>query len=127
MALIRVALACILALPLLAAPCTGNPADCAEVTFNLDGAERLYVYHVPQSSSCPSFNLPVVLHLHGGTGNATSGRGDTEYANGDKNCYVLVWPQAVIFPAGGVWNAGDCIGLPPSSAGRRCFAKSNAE
>jgi polyhydroxybutyrate depolymerase len=102
-------------LPAGAAPCSGVPADCVEVRFTVDGNERLYQYHVPQGASCPAFHQPVVLFLHGGGGNATHTRTSMGYASSDRNCYLLVFPQAVQFPSGGIWTPGNCIGLPPSS------------
>lgn len=101
-----------------AAPCTGSPSDCVEVQLTVDGRERLYQYHVPQGASCPSFNLPVVMFLHGGGGRADGARGELGYASSDRNCHLLVFPEAVVFPTGGLWNPGDCIGLPASSGYR---------
>jgi len=106
------------ALPANAANCSGSPADCVEVRFTVDGLERLYQYHVPQGPTCPSFQLPVVMFLHGGGGNATHTRESMGYASSDKNCYLLVFPQAVQFPAGGIWTPGNCIGIPASSGYR---------
>jgi poly(3-hydroxybutyrate) depolymerase len=98
-----------------AAPCTGLSNDCTEVRLVVDNRPRMYEYHVPQGAGCPSNNLPVVMFLHGGSGSAQGARNDIGYANADRNCYLVVVPEAVIFQAGGIWNAGDCLGLPPGS------------
>jgi poly(3-hydroxybutyrate) depolymerase len=98
-----------------AADCTGSPADCTQVSITVDGHSRIYQYHLPQGSSCGTTGLPVVLFLHGGNGSANGIRQELGYGSSDRNCFIYVFPEGARGMGGGVWNAGDCIGLPQGS------------
>jgi len=97
------------------AECTGRATDCTQVALTVDGHERIYQYHLPQGSSCGTANLPVVLLLHGGNGTANSVRQELGYESSDRNCFIYVFPEGFRRNEGGVWNSGDCIGLPQGS------------
>lgn len=98
-----------------AADCTGLPADCTQVALTVDSRSRIYQYHLPQGSSCENTRLPVVLFLHGGNGTANAIRQSVGYASSDRNCFIYVFPEGARAEGGGVWNSGDCRGLPQGS------------
>jgi polyhydroxybutyrate depolymerase len=98
-----------------AADCTGVPAGCTEVSLTVDGRSRIYQYHLPQGSSCATTSLPVVLFLHGGNGTASAIRQALGYGSSDRNCFIYVFPEGARGAGGGVWNSGDCLGLPQGS------------
>jgi len=97
------------------ADCNGSAADCTEVSLSVDGRSRIYQYHLPQGSSCAKTNLPVVLFLHGGNGTANGIRQSLGYGSSDRNCFIYVFPEGARGTGGGVWNSGDCLGLPQGS------------
>jgi len=89
-------------------------AGFVEVRLTVDGRERLYQYHLPPAS-CGA-NLPLVMFLHGGGGNANGTRLNVGDESSDRNCYIQAFPEGVRLPSGGaVWTPGDCLGLPSQS------------
>jgi polyhydroxybutyrate depolymerase len=80
----------------------------------VDGMERRYFVYFPEN--CKEKNLPLMMVLHGGMGNAVSiekRTGMDEVA--DSGPFIVVYPDGV----GGhkemknrrTWNAGDCCGI----------------
>jgi hypothetical protein len=93
----------------------GAPTGCKQVGLTVDGRSRIYQYHLPQGSSCAKTSLPVVLLLHGGNGTANGMRQSVGFGSSDKNCFIYVFPEGARGEEGGVWNSGDCLGLPQGS------------
>ncbi|HZZ72907.1 MAG TPA: PHB depolymerase family esterase [Pirellulales bacterium] len=76
-----------------------------------DKLTRTYELHLP-----PSYDgktpLPVVLNLHGGGGNATAHRRQTQMdVAADKYGFIVVYPEGTAFLGRMyTWNAGSCCG-----------------
>ncbi|WP_010581732.1 alpha/beta hydrolase family esterase [Schlesneria paludicola] len=78
-------------------------------SLNHDGRTRTYEVHLPSQYDAKT-PLPVVVNLHGGGGNATAHRKQTQMdACADKNGFLVVYPEGT--SGGGrfyTWNAGLC-------------------
>lgn len=82
------------------------------VALDWGGQRRPFIVHLPKGEA--KENLPVVLVLHGGGGNAENMRsmtGMNEVA--DKHGFLAVYPEGFGSPLMDrmrTWNAGDCCG-----------------
>ncbi len=77
-------------------------------TLNYDGIDRTYLLHVPSSYDGLSA-VPLVLALHGYTGNGAGFQSQTGFSNkADANNFIVVYPEGTGSPRG--WNAGNCCG-----------------
>lgn len=98
---------------------SGSPAQVGpaleagdhEFSLDHDGAERLYVVHVPPGLVGPP--AAVVLSLHGGGGSATQHKDDAQLDGvADREGFVAVYPEGVGVGSLHTWNAGSfCCGL----------------
>ncbi|MGD9721410.1 MAG: PHB depolymerase family esterase [Pirellulales bacterium] len=72
----------------------------AERSINVDGRERTYRIFLPQRVSNPA---PVVLCLHGGSGNAAQMERYSQFDDvAERQGFIVVYPESV----GGNWNDG---------------------
>lgn len=73
--------------------------------FEVDGVGRAYNVRLPSAVESSGRKLPLVLLLHGFSGNATSIEGYSGFgALADKEGFILVTPEGLGSPAG--WNCG---------------------
>lgn len=90
--------------------CTGllpQPLD-NEWTLEVDGRERTFFVHVPESYD-PAVRTPLVLNFHGFSSNASQQQLLTLMPEkSDAEGFVVVHPEGVGLPQG--WNAGVCCG-----------------
>jgi len=95
--------------------CATTEAD----TLIHDGLIRTYQVHTPTGYS-KEVPLPVVMYLHGGSGNATSAVADGIPSFADKHNFILVAPEGTgeidrgVLRAswnGGKWAGGQCCGV----------------
>lgn len=88
-------------------------AGYASHSLEFNGAERGVYVHVPENLAGKA-DLPVVLVLHGGGGNALGMRDMTGMDSvADKNGFIAVYPEGNASPFIGrlrTWNGGACCG-----------------
>lgn len=90
-------------------------AAAADFTHNINvkGATRSFIVHVPDSLKDKK-NLPLVIVMHGGGGEAEGIRRQTGMdAVADRNGFIVVYPEGTGGPAFKnmrTWNAGLCCG-----------------
>lgn len=88
--------------------CTQQLIEDKSIT--VDGLERKYDVFLPSDHDI-SENLPVIINLHGTTGNKTLERTLTEFVPiAEENKIVMVWPQGNVLPTCNIgpqnrWNA----------------------
>jgi polyhydroxybutyrate depolymerase len=90
---------------------TGGATGNSTHTLEFGGRTRTYEVHIPRGHDGKS-PLPVVLNLHGGGGNATVHRRQSQMdAAADRDGYIVVYPEGTS-GAGRfyTWNAGLCCG-----------------
>lgn len=85
--------------------------ESGEYTFEID--DRPYLIYVPKSYD--KTPMPLVINLHGGGGDISAARKQTQMeSNAEKNDYLVVFPQGSGRTLGqktlGTWNAGECCG-----------------
>lgn len=90
-----------------------RPAQADEgVALEWAGERRPFIVHFPAGRK--GKDLPVVLVLHGGGGNAENMRAMTGMNDvADKHGFIAVYPEGFGSPVIGrmrTWNAGDCCG-----------------
>jgi polyhydroxybutyrate depolymerase len=82
------------------------------VALDWGGQRRPFIVHLPKGQA--KENLPVVLVLHGGGGNAENMRSMTGMNDvADKHGFLAVYPEGFGSPLMDrmrTWNAGDCCG-----------------
>ncbi|MCC7037182.1 MAG: dienelactone hydrolase family protein [Alphaproteobacteria bacterium] len=82
------------------------------VALDWGGQHRPFIVHLPQDA--PKENLPVVLVLHGGGGNAENMRTMTGMNDvADRHGFIAVYPEGYGSPLMDrirTWNAGVCCG-----------------
>jgi len=77
-------------------------------TLNYDSIDRTYLLHVPPSYDGLSA-VPLVVALHGYTGNGPGFQSETGFSNkADLNNFIVVYPEGTGSPRS--WNAGNCCG-----------------
>ncbi|MDE2335763.1 MAG: hypothetical protein KGL10_00455, partial [Alphaproteobacteria bacterium] len=91
-----------------------SAARAADFTGHVavQGRDRTYLVHIPDNVSGHK-NLPVVIMLHGGGGNAAQFAEQTGMnAVADKNGFIAVYPEGTKAMLGNfrTWNAGRCCG-----------------
>ncbi len=90
-----------------------QPAQADDgVALEWAGKDRPFIVHLPQGGATE--NLPVVLVLHGGGGNAENMRQMTGMNSlADKHGFIAVYPEGYPSPLVShirTWNAGICCG-----------------
>jgi polyhydroxybutyrate depolymerase len=99
-------------MPLVAHSQSDNSHNATESVV-LGGAERSFVVHTPEKLAGGK-NLPVVIVLHGGGGDAAGVMRQTGMnAVADKNGFLAVYPEgtpAMLSDHMRTWNAGRCCG-----------------
>lgn len=91
--------------------------ESAELSLKAGGLERTYRLHLP-SNYDPSSPVPLVLVIHGYTGNAleTETKNTNFSRHGDKNGYAVAYPQGTGFEVNGKmvtsWNDLACNSSP---------------
>ncbi len=90
-----------------------QPAQADDsVALEWGGQRRPFIVHLPEGAA--KENLPVVLVLHGGGGNAENMRQMTGMNDvADKHGFIAVYPEGYGSPVMDrirTWNAGDCCG-----------------
>ncbi len=93
--------------------CATSFAQAADYTghIKVGGRKRTFVVHIPDGLRRK--NLPVVIMLHGGGGNALQFERQTGMdAVADKNGFIAVYPDGTGkgWSSRYTWNAGRCCG-----------------
>ena len=91
-----------------------STSQAADYTDSLmqTGQKREFEVHIPDAMTGQK-NLPVVILLHGGGGNAAQFRSQTDMdAIADENGFMAVYPEGTAGLIGNfrTWNAGRCCG-----------------
>lgn len=96
------------------------PADFPEFvngTFAFQGNQRKYILHIPESYDGRT-NVPMVVFLHGGGGNAKTAQGFTNFNQvSDDNGFLMLYPQAFFETAPDSYAWADGRGLAPDKLG----------
>lgn len=72
---------------------------------------RTYLIHLPENME-PSEEVPLVIGMHGGFGNAAQFERQSQLSNkADEENFIVVYPEGITSPTGvTTWNAGACCG-----------------
>ena len=91
----------------LGQPASQAPGDYQQV-MTVDGRERSYIVHIPPTYKGQS-DLPLVIVLHGGGGNAQKAIEMTGMSDkADKEGFIVVYPNGTGQQGRLTWNAGFC-------------------
>ncbi len=93
----------------------GMTLAAKDITYQIkfNGIERSYLAHIP--AELPPGKVPVMIFLHGGTGNAEHAARTTGLnAAADAHQFIAIYPNGtgtIIGENRRVWNAGNCCGI----------------
>lgn len=86
-------------------------------TLSFQGNPRKYILHIPDSYDGRS-NVPLVVFLHGGGGNAQTAQGFSNFNKvSDDNSFLMLYPQAFFETAPDSYAWADGRGLAPDKLG----------
>src|SRR5690606_3860260 len=86
-------------------------------TFSFQNNQRKYILHIPESYDGRA-NVPLVVFLHGGGGNAQTAQGFTNFNTvSDSEGFLMLYPQAFFETAPDSYAWADGRGLAPDKLG----------
>lgn len=82
-------------------------------SLDINGMDRTFLTHLPVDYN-PNNKLPLVVAMHGGTGNAYNLENQSGLSlKSDESNFIVVYPEGVVSNLLGIrtWNAGWCCGF----------------